>query len=283
MQFRIFEWAGGIIWEICMRKLLVAGALACMALGVTAQLPAQAKSYTEIKFGVDATYPPFESLSPSGEFVGFDVDLGRAICAELKVKCVFVNQGFDGIIPALQARKFDAILSSMTVTPERAQQIDFSSEMFNEPTSLITKKGSGLTPTAASLKGKTVGVESGTIQESYANTYWKPEGVTVVSYPGQDQVYADLLSGRLDASLQDSVEADYGFLKTPKGANYEFGGNVTYDPKDVLGSYIAIGIRKDEPDLKAKINQAIAAIHANGTYKKIEAKYFNFDVYNYKG
>ena len=265
-----------------MKKLLTTMALASMAFVVTAHLPAQAKTFTEIKFGVDATYPPFESLSPSGAFEGFDIDLGKAICAELKVKCVFVDQGFDGIIPALEARKFDAILSSMTVTPERAAQINFSSEMYDEPTSLIAKKGSGLEPTAASLKGKTVGVESGTIQESYAEAYWKPNGVNVVSYPGQDEVYADLLSGRLDASLQDSVEADYGFLKTPKGSDYELAANVTYDPKDVLGSYIAIGVRKDEPELLAKIDSAIAAIIANGTYKKIEAKYFNFDVYGFK-
>jgi lysine/arginine/ornithine transport system substrate-binding protein len=262
-----------------MKKLLAASAMAFLAFGLVAQTPANAKAFKEIKFGVDATYPPFESMSPGGQFVGFDIDLGNAICAELKVKCVFVAQGFDGIIPALEARKFDAILSSMTKTPAREQQIDFSSEMYNEPTSLIAKKSSGLLPTVDSLKGKTVGVESGTIQETYANTYWKPNGVNVVSYPGQDQVYADLLSGRLDASLQDSVEADYGFLKTPKGADYALVANVTDDPKDVLGSYIAIGIRKDEPALKAKIDSAIAAIIKNGTYKKIEAKYFNFDVY----
>jgi lysine/arginine/ornithine transport system substrate-binding protein len=266
-----------------MRKTLISATLACLALLAAAQIPARAKTFHEIRFGVDATYPPFESLSPSGEFVGFDIDLGRQICAELKVKCVFINQSFDGIIPALKARKFDAILSSMTVTPAREKEIDFSSEMYNEPTSLVIKKGSGLSPTAESLKGKTVGVEAGTIQETYAETYWKPAGVNVVSYPGQDQVYADLLSGRLDASLQDSVEADYGFLKTPKGQNFAFGGNVTHDPKDVLGSYIAIGVRKDEPQLKAKIDWAIAQMHANGMYKKIEAKYFNFDVYNYKG
>ncbi len=262
-----------------MKKLLATGALAALAFGFVANVPANAKTLTEIKFGVDATYPPFESMSPSGQFVGFDIDLGKAICADLKVKCVFVAQGFDGIIPALQARKFDAILSSMTVTPAREQQIDFSSEMYYEPTSLIAKKGAGLKPTVESLKGKTVGVEAGTIQETYANTYWKPNGVNVVSYPGQDQVYADLLSGRLDASLQDSVEADYGFLKTPKGAGYALVANVTDDPKDVLGSYIAIGIRKDEPDLKAAIDKAIATIIKNGTYKKIESKYFNFDVY----
>jgi lysine/arginine/ornithine transport system substrate-binding protein len=157
-----------------MKKLFAIGAMAILAFAAAAPA-AQAKAFTKITFGVDPTYPPFESLSPSGQFVGFDIDLGHAICATLKVKCVFVSQGFDGIIPALEARKFDAILSSMTVTPARAQQIDFSSEMYNEPTSLIAKKGSGLVPTADSLKGKTVGVESGTIQESYANAYWKPE------------------------------------------------------------------------------------------------------------
>jgi lysine/arginine/ornithine transport system substrate-binding protein len=262
-----------------MNKIFAPAFAALCALGVAAPLAAQAKDFTQITFGVDATYPPFESLSPSGEFQGFDIDLGKAICADLKVKCVFVGQDFSSIIPALKARKFDAILSSMTVTPDRAKQISFSSEMYNEPTSLVTKKGSGLEPTAASLKGKTVGVEAGTIQETYAKTYWQPQGVTIVSYPGQDQVYADLLSGRLDASLQDSVEADYGFLRTPKGANYTFGGNVTYDPQDVLGSYIAIGVRKSDTELLSKIDGAIAEIVKNGTYKQIESKYFTFDVY----
>jgi lysine/arginine/ornithine transport system substrate-binding protein len=257
-----------------MKKLGWAVAAMSLVAGAAAADP-----LTQITFGVDATYPPFESKAPNGEFQGFDIDLGKAICADLKVKCVFVDQGFDGIIPALEARKFDAILSSMTVTPVRAQQIDFSSEMYNEPTALIAKKGSGLKPTVESLKGKTVGVEAGTIQETYAKTYWQPNGVTVVSYPGQDQVYADLLSGRLDASLQDSVEADYGFIQTPKGAAYMIAGDVKSDPKDVLGSYIAIGLRKDEPELKAKIDGAIATILKNGVYKKIEAKYFNFNVY----
>jgi lysine/arginine/ornithine transport system substrate-binding protein len=151
--------------------------------------------------------------------------------------------------------------------------------MYDEPTSLIAKKGSGIQATVDSLKGKTVGVEAGTIQESYANAYWKPNGVKVVSYPGQDQVYADLLSGRLDASLQDSVEADYGFLRTPKGADYALVADITNDPKDVLGSYVGIGVRKNEPELLAKINEAIAAIHKDGTYDKLQSKYFNFSIY----
>ncbi len=262
-----------------MKKLFAAGALAAMVLGLGATAPAQAKPFTEIKFGVDATYPPFESLSPTGKFQGFDIDLGQAICDYLKVKCVFVSQTFDGIIPALEARKFDAILSSMSKTPERAKVVAFSSQMYDEPTSLIGHKGAGLQPTVDSLKGKTVGVEAGTIQEAYANTYWKPFGVKVVSYPGQDQVYADLLSGRLDVSLQDSVEADYGFLRTPKGAGFEKIADITTDPKDVLGSYTAIGVRKNEQALLKKIDDAIAALHANGTYNKLQAKYFNFNIY----
>ena len=263
-----------------MNKFFTKALATTCLLGLSTPAFAAPKPLTEITFGVDATYPPFESLSPTGQFQGFDIDLGKAICAQLKVKCKFVSQSFDGIIPALEARKFDAILSSMTVTPQRAKQVAFSSEMYDEPSSLIIPKGSNLKPTAESLKGKTVGVEAGTIQESYAKAYWQPYGVTVVSYQGQDQVYADLLSGRLNASLQDSVEAEDGFLKTPKGKDFAFGGDVTYDPKDVLGSYIAIGVRKNEPELLKKIDWAIGQLHKNGEYNKIQAKYFNFSVYN---
>lgn len=250
------------------------------AAGVIAPVPASAKAFKEITFGVDATYPPYESLSATGQFQGFDIDLGRAICAELKVKCVFVNQSFEGIIPALQARKFDAILSSMEVTPERAEKINFSSEMYDAPNSLVVPKGSDIKPTIASLKGKTVGVEAGTIQEDYAKQYWQPEGVKIVSYQDQNQVYADLMSGRLDASFQSAIQAEFGFLDTPKGKNFQFGGDVTYDPKDVLGSYVAIGIRKDEPELLKKIDWAIARLHQTGEYNKIQAKYFKINIYN---
>lgn len=263
-----------------MKKNLRSALAALFVLGVAMPAVASAKALKEITFGTDATYPPYESLTPSNQFVGFDIDLGRAICAELKVECKFVNQPFEGIIPALEARKFDAILSSMEITPERAKQISFSSEMYDAPNSLIIPKNSDIKPTTASLKGKTVGVEAGTIQESYAKTYWQPEGVKVVSYQNQNQVYADLLAGRLDASFQSSIQAEFGFLKTPKGKNFKFGGDVTYDPKDVLGSYVAIGVRKDEPELLKKIDWAIAQLHKTGEYNKIQAKYFDFSIYN---
>jgi lysine/arginine/ornithine transport system substrate-binding protein len=243
--------------------------LAILAIATTAF----AKDWSTIRFGVDASYPPFESKAADGKLVGFDIDLGNEICRRLNAKCVWVEQDFDGMIPGLKAKKFDGVLSSMSMTPQRREQIAFSSKLFNTPTRLVAKKGSDLLPTADSLKGKSVGVEQGTIQETYAKKNWAPHGVNVVPYQNQDQVYADLMSGRLDAALQDEVQAEMGFLKTPRGAGFQFAGKEI--PSDAAG----IGLRKEDTDLKAKIDKAIADMIKDGTYKKIEAKYFDFDVY----
>jgi lysine/arginine/ornithine transport system substrate-binding protein len=252
------------------KKLLAALSVALLAVSAGA---AHAKDWSTVRFGVDASYAPFESKAPDGKLVGFDIDLGNEICKRLNAKCEWVEQDFDGMIPALKAKKFDGVLSSMTITPQRSEQIAFSAKLFNTPTRLVAKKGTNLQPTADSLKGKSVGVEQGTIQETYAKENWAPKGVNVVPYQNQDQVYADLLSGRLDAALQDEVQADLGFLKTPRGAGFQFAG------KEIPTGAAAIGLRKEDADLKTKIDKAIADMIKDGTYKKIEAKYFDFDVY----
>jgi lysine-arginine-ornithine-binding protein len=255
-----------------MKKLALCIALAAIATG------AYAKDWSTIRFGVDASYPPFESKGTDGKLTGFDIDLGNQICARLKAKCVWVENDFDGMIPALKAKKFDGVLSSMSMTPQRAEQVAFSDKLFNTPTRLIAKKGSTLLPTPESLAGKTIGVEQGTIQETYAKTYWEPKGARIVPYQNQDQVYTDLLSGRLDGALQDAVQADIGFLNTPRGAGFQFAGKDIVDAK-ILGNGAGIGMRKDDVDLKEKIDKAIADIIKDGTYKAIEKKYFVFDVY----
>ncbi|QGZ63936.1 ABC transporter substrate-binding protein [Paraburkholderia acidisoli] len=256
-----------------MKKLLAALSVALLAVSAGA---AHAKDWTTVRFGVDASYAPFESKAPDGKLVGFDIDLGNEICKRLNAKCVWVEQDFDGMIPGLKAKKFDGVLSSMTITPQRQEQIAFSAKLFDTPTRLVAKKGSSFQPTADSLKGKSVGVEQGTIQETYAKENWAPKGVNVVPYQNQDQVYADLISGRLDAALQDEVQADLGFLKTPRGAGFQFAG------KEIPTGAAAIGLRKEDTDLKAKIDKAIADMLKDGTYKKIEKKYFDFDVYGAK-
>jgi lysine/arginine/ornithine transport system substrate-binding protein len=237
-----------------------------------------AKDWKVIRFGVDPSYPPFESKAADGSLVGFDIDLGKALCAKLNATCVWVENDFDGMIPALQARKIDAVLSDMSVTNKRLQQIDFTNKISYSPTRMVAKAGSNLQPTAESLRGKNIGVEQGTIQEAYAKTYFEPNGVNVISYQNQDQVYADLKSGRLDASLGDEAQANFGFLKTPVGQGFEFSGPEINDTA-ILGSSAAIGLRKGDTDLKTALNNALADLLKDGTYQAIAKKYFDFNIY----
>jgi lysine/arginine/ornithine transport system substrate-binding protein len=256
------------------KKLLAALTIACVA----SPFAAHAKDWTTIRFATDASYPPFESKSPGGGLVGFDIDLGNEICARLHARCVWVENSFDGMIPGLKARKFDAVLSSMSMTPKREEQISFSVRLYNTGSRLIVPKGSSILPTPESLAGKSVGVEQGTIQETYARTYWEPKGARVAAYQDQDQVYSDLTSGRLDAVLQNQVQAEHGFLKTPRGAGFQFSGKALSDPK-ILGKGTGIGLRKEDTDLKVEIDGANAGMLKDGTYQKIARKYFDFNIY----
>ncbi len=239
---------------------------------------ASAKDWTTIRIGVDPTYAPFESVAPDGRVVGFDVDLGNALCARLKAKCVWVQSSFDGLIPGLQARKFDVILSSMAATAKRREQIDFTNRLYRNQTKLVTRRDSGVKPEASSLQGKHIGVEQGTVQETYGREKWAPSGAQIVSYQNYDQAYDDLTTGRLDGVLMDAVQGKLGFLDTPRGKDYAFAGDTVYDAT-IMGDGDAAGIRKGDSDLRDALNTAFADLLADGSYKKIEARYFDFDMY----
>ncbi len=230
-----------------------------------------------LRFGVDPTFPPFEFKSADGALQGFDIDVGNAICQQAKVKCEWTELGFDGLIPALKARKFDAILSSMSRTEKREKEIAFSDMIYHTPNALVVAKGSNITDNLATLKGKTIGVAQGTTQEAWAKAKWAPAGVQVVSYPNQGQIYPDLLAGRLDGTLTDAVTADTGFLSTPQGKGFIVSAQP--DDKAFFGTGSGIGLRKGDTQRMTLINNAIAAIHSNGEYQRIEKKYFTFSVY----
>ncbi|WP_199539832.1 ABC transporter substrate-binding protein [Paraburkholderia kururiensis] len=256
-------------------KSMAAGALfGAAALATSGAMAAEIK---EIRFGLEASYAPFESKTPAGDLQGFDVDVGNAVCAKLKAKCVWVENSFDRLIPALEARKFNAINSDMTITDQRRQAIDFTDPIYTIPNQMIAKKGSGLQPTAASLKGKHVGVLQGTIQETYAKARWAPAGVDVVPYQTQDQIYADLAAGRLDASFQDAEAASKGFLKRPQGAGFEFAGPPVSDEK-LLGAGVGFGVRKGDKVLKDALNGALKELKADGTIDRLAGKYFDVKV-----
>ena len=239
---------------------------------------AHAQDWKEIRFGVFPEYPPFESVAADGSLQGFDIELGNAICAKLEVKCTWVHNEFDGMIPALRARKFDAIMSSMAVTPAREKIIDFTDRLFLSPTSVITRKSADFGDTPESLKGKQVGVLQGSLQEAYARAHLAKLGAQIKAYQSQDQNYADLQNGRLDATLTDKLEAQLNFLSKPEGADFKT-GPAFKDP--TLPLDIAMGLRKNDQELRELINKGIAAVQADGTYAQIQKKYFgDQDIYN---
>lgn len=225
-----------------------------------------------IRFGVDPTYPPFSYKDKNGELQGFEIELGNAICAAAHSDCLWVVNEFDGLVPGLKAKKFDGILSSMQATPERLKQIDFSDGLYLLHSGLVSLKSSPLKISESDLKGKSIGVEQGTLQDLYANKVISAWGATVVSYQSQDQVYADLINGRLDASLQDSAQAQLGFLNTDQGKAYEISDKLV-DP--ATQTPVAIGIEKGNQEFKGKINAAIKIVHENGQFDSIKAKYLN--------
>ena len=254
--------------------------LGSIALSLLLAAPAGAADWTGkvLRLGVDPTYPPLEYKQPDGRLAGFGIEIGEALCAELRARCEWVESNWDGIIPALLSRKIDAIVSSMTITPKRAQHIAFTDRVSNAPSRLVVRRGSALLPDAESLRGKRVGVGQGSTQEAYAKAEWAAKGVRVVSYQHQDQVYADLVMGRLDASLQGAVQASYGFLDKPVGKDFELAGAVLDDPR-YFGVGDGIGLRKEDVALREDLNKALATIRANGTYARINARYFDFDLY----
>lgn len=231
---------------------------------------------TTVRFGTDATYAPFESQDASGKIVGFDIDIGNALCAELKLKCEFSNQDWDGIIPALTAGKIDAILSSMSITEERLKQIDFTSKIYNTPPVLVVPKDSDLAGVApADLAGKSIGVQSSTTHATYAEkTYPDSE---IKYYKTADERNLDMSSGRLDVAIDDIIIFQE-WLATPDGECCKIAATIK-NVFEIHGPGVGIGIRKEDTDLKEMFNKAIATIRANGKYKEINDKYFNFDAY----
>jgi arginine/ornithine transport system substrate-binding protein len=233
-----------------------------------------------LKVAIDPTYEPFTFKTADGKPTGFDVDVATALCDQMKRKCEFVEQVWDGMIPGLNAKKYDVIISSMSITDDRMKEVDFTDKYYNTPSRIVVKKTVKFTD-AASIKGKKIGVLKGSTQEKYAMGDLKPAGVVVNSYEAQDQVYLDIKSGRLDGTVADFMEVTGGFLSKPEGANYQLVGPDLKEPK-YFGYGAGIALRKGEDKLKGELNAAIKAIRGNGTYKTLNDKYFakyNIDVY----
>jgi polar amino acid transport system substrate-binding protein len=256
-----------------MKNTLKVAALA-LAIGISGGVSAMAE---QVKLGFAAEpYPPFTSLDASGKWVGWEVEFADAICKEAKLDCVITPVAWDGIIPALTTKKIDMIVGSMSITEERLKTIDFSDKYYNTPTGIIGPKDQKFDATPASLAGKIVGVQVSTVHADYAKKHFT-EAAEIKEYQTQDEANQDLAAGRVDAVQADAIALD-AFLKSEAGTCCEHKGNVADDPA-VLGLGVGIGVRKEDGALKEKLNAAIKAIRANGTYDAFSKPYFDFNIY----
>ncbi|ACQ92527.1 extracellular solute-binding protein family 3 [Tolumonas auensis DSM 9187] len=236
---------------------------------------AQAKQWKEVRVAIEGAYPPFSSVDEKGQLHGFDVDITNALCEQMKVKCTIVKQDWDGMIPGLLARKFDAIISTMDITEERKKRIDFSGKYQHVPAHFAAKKGATIELTQAFMKDKKIAVQRATSMDTYVSDNF-PD-TEIKRYGSYDEAYLDLKSGRVDYVLADTASVMDGLVNKSNG-EYSLVGPGLSDKK-WFGEGAGVALRKGDGDLKAMFNKAILDIRANGKYKQINDKYFDFDVY----
>lgn len=277
-----------------MKKIVSALALGAM-MAVAAAGAAGAKEWKTVRIASEGAYPPWNATDTSGKLTGFEVDLGNDLCKRMKVTCEFVAQDWDGIIPALQQGKYDAIMSAMTITDERKKVIDFSVPYGTEPSVFAVVTGSPLAKAlnlgadrvdlndqgkakpvldklAEALNGKSVGVQVSTIQADFMDKHLPK--VTMRTYDKIDNAGIDLGSGRVDAMLGDRSVVEAVVKATPDkmvivGPNF-IGG--------VIGEGMGVGLRKDTADLKAMFDKAIGEALKDGTVKKLSTQHFGYDI-----
>jgi len=249
---------------------LIAAAVFTAGFGITA-------ASADIKLGLDsAPYPPFADVDASGKRTGFEIELGNAICKAMNETCVWTPIAWDGIIPALNSKKIDAIFASMSITAKRMKVINFSDKYYNTPAALVAPKSSSFDGSADSVKGKIVAVQVSTTHADYAKKYFADSASEVKTYQAFDEHNNDLVAGRVDAVVGDSL-AFADFLSGDAGKKFEI--KALLNDEAVFGKGVGVGLRKSDEDLRAKFNAAIAQVLSDGTYDGIAKKYFDFDIY----
>lgn len=228
-----------------------------------------------IRFAVAAEpYPPYTEKQANGEWKGFEVDLIHKLCTQMKAECEIKEVAWDGIIPSLLAKKIDVIFSSMSVTAEREKQIAFSKAYYDSAIAVVGPKGTTVSKYPDDLKGKVIGVQNSTVSASYLKAYYE-KIADVKYYDTQDSANADLIAGRVDLMMADGT-AMTEFVKTPDAQNLAFLSTVPYDP--IFGKGVGAGLRKDDTELKAQLDQAIETLLASKDYDDLSQRYFGINV-----
>ena len=244
--------------------LMLAGCNNSSAPADSAEADAASDTPLNIKIATESSYKPFSYTDADGKLIGYEIELVDALCAQMKAECEVISQDWDGLIPGLNAQKFDAAIAGMSITPERKEVVEFSDPYFHSGIILIGKKGDDIS--VEGLEGQPVASQRSTVASQYLQD--EHDNADIKLYDTQDNAYLDLTSGRVRAMMSDKVTGT-DWLKTEAGKDYEVKGQEISTNDDAMG----IAFRKGDP-LVAKFNAALAELKANGTYDQITGSYF---------
>jgi lysine-arginine-ornithine-binding protein len=251
---------------------LLAGAVGAWACG----FGALAGEAPKVRVGTEGTYRPFSYFTPDGKLTGFDVELTLAICKAGGLNCEMVTMDNDGMVPALNEKKIDAISSGMAITPKRKKVVAFTDRVRSNGKRFVScTPGASPDVSPMGTKGRIIGTQGSTSNADYFDAYYRDSQVRL--YKTMDEAYQDLAAGRLDLVLSQEGTA-YGFIVSPSGNGCGFVGPRLEDAK-LFGEGVGIALRQGDADLKAAFDAGIRKVLKDGTYKAIEARYFPFSVY----
>ncbi|MDE0052250.1 MAG: transporter substrate-binding domain-containing protein [Rhodospirillales bacterium] len=239
-----------------------------LALALLAATPALAAE--KLRIATTSGYPPFNYVDDAGEIAGFDVDIALALCEEIGAECEIVLEEWERLIPELRAGSFDAIAASMSITEKRRQLVSFTERYYSNLVRFVARKGSGFDP--ADAAGTTIGAARATIASDWLEANLAGTA-TIKLYAGQEELYGDLVAGRLDAMFGDGL-GSHAWLQGAEGAGFEFVGEGYR-----LDEGIGIAVHHEDASLLSRLNGALEAILANGAYERINARYFPFSIY----
>ncbi|MCP1313188.1 MULTISPECIES: transporter substrate-binding domain-containing protein [unclassified Halomonas] len=253
-----------------MKRILT---LSVLGLAVAAASSAQARDYDNVRIGVDIPYEPMEYRSADGELTGFDIDLGNALCEEIGVSCEWVEQEWDGIIPGLMSRNYDAIMSSMTINEERRRQVLFSDPYITMPSAWFAPQSLDIDEAnEETLDGMTIGVQRGTLQDNYVTDNFGSVA-DISRYATADDMVLDMDAQRLDIVFLDFPIGHYTLIEGNDGEYKEVGERIS-EPKEYFGDGFGIAFRQRDEALAERFNEALATLQENGTYDEIYERYF---------
>ena len=238
---------------------------------------ASAEDGRAVKVAVEGAFPPFNYLDAQEKLQGFDVDIANAVCENARLKCEFVIEKWEDMIPDLLAERYDMIVSSMSMSAERRQKVAFTDVYYNSPSVFISRKGSSIREISPeSLKGASLGVTNATAQAAFVDRYYR-SAANITVFPESPDLYKGLADGSVDVIIEDKLAIYDWLTNTKAGQCCEFRGNDVFDTT-YFGAGAGIALRPSDDDLRKRLNAALADIKSNGTYDMINAKYFPFSI-----